>query len=251
MARQPKCRHVEFIPEITSFKPSGNDASIHSEEVILLVEEIEAIRLKDYLGMEQEECAQKMQVSRPTFQRILIEGRAKIAEALIMGKAIRIQGGDYCLGEARCRRWERTEKKMKDCPYSDIRTLTENEQLKSPGQVGNTIAICSSGDSMDSMVSGHFGRCPCFILWNGDKSDTEALANQGPNLDYGAGTGSAQELLNKGVGILICSRIGPKAFTVLNKAGIKIFSSNEGITVATALEKYQAGELHPFESANN
>lgn len=250
MARQPKCRHVEFIPPITSFKPAGIPRFC-MEEIVLLVEEMEAIRLKDYLGMEQEECAQKMQVSRPTFQRILIEGRAKIAEALIMGKAIRIEGGDYCLGEARCRRRERMGKEMNGCPYLTRGARNADEQQRRPDQVGNNIAICSSGDSMDSMVDGRFGRCPYFILWDREKTEHKALTNMGLDLNRGAGTGLAQELLNQGVGIVICSRIGPKAFTVLNKAGIKIFSSNEGVTVATALEKYQAGELEPLETANN
>ncbi|MGS0763957.1 DUF134 domain-containing protein [Syntrophomonas curvata] len=250
MARQPKCRHVEFIPAITSFKPAGIPRFC-MEETVLLVEEMEAIRLKDYLGMEQEECAHKMQVSRPTFQRILIEGRAKIAEALITGKAIRIEGGDYCLGGNRCRRRERLGKEMNGCPYSRMGVRGKNDQQRRPGQMGNIIAVCSSGDSMDSMVDGRFGRCPYFILWDREKTEHKALTNMGSELNHGAGTGLAQELLNQGVAILICSRIGPKAFTVLNKAGIKIFGSNEGITVAAALEKHRAGELEPLESANN
>jgi predicted DNA-binding protein (UPF0251 family) len=119
MARQPKCRHVQFIPAVTSFKPAGIPR-ICLEEVILLVEEAEAIRLKDYLGLEQEECAQNMKVSRPTFQRILVEGRTKIADALVNGKSIRIEGGDYCLGDKRCRRRERLEQRREGCPYRDI-----------------------------------------------------------------------------------------------------------------------------------
>jgi predicted DNA-binding protein (UPF0251 family) len=119
MARQPKCRHVEFIPAVTSFKPAGIPR-ICLEEVILLVEEVEAIRLKDYLGLEQEECAQNMKISRPTFQRILVEGRAKIADALVNGKSIRIEGGDYCLGKTRCRRHELMEERRTGCPYRNI-----------------------------------------------------------------------------------------------------------------------------------
>jgi len=119
MARQPKCRHVEFIPAVTSFKPAGIPRMC-IEEVILLVEEAEAIRLKDYLGLEQEECAQNMKISRPTFQRILVEGRAKIADALVNGKSIRIEGGDYCLGGKRCRRRELTEQRREGCPYRDM-----------------------------------------------------------------------------------------------------------------------------------
>ncbi len=59
------------------------------------MEELEAIRLKDLEGLEQGECAEKMEVSRPTFQRILILAREKIADSLINGKAINIEGGNF------------------------------------------------------------------------------------------------------------------------------------------------------------
>ncbi len=65
------------------------------EEIILSVEELEAIRLKDLEGLEQAEGAERMRVSRPTFQRVLTEARGKIAAALIEGKAIRIEGGNF------------------------------------------------------------------------------------------------------------------------------------------------------------
>lgn len=65
------------------------------DEEILKVEEIEAVRLKDLEDLNQDECAEKMQVSRQTFQRILGEARAKIARALIEGKALRVHGGDF------------------------------------------------------------------------------------------------------------------------------------------------------------
>jgi Zn finger protein HypA/HybF involved in hydrogenase expression len=56
---------------------------------------LEAIRLKDLEGLEQSECADRMQVSRPTFQRILLSAREKIADSLINGKKIHIEGGNY------------------------------------------------------------------------------------------------------------------------------------------------------------
>jgi len=65
------------------------------EEVCLSVEEVEAIRLKDIERMEQEQCAERMNISRPTFQRVLASARQKIADALLNGKAILIQGGNY------------------------------------------------------------------------------------------------------------------------------------------------------------
>ena len=94
MSRPLKCRQVAFIPEVTYFKPAGIPLRL-LEEVLLSVEEAEAIRLKDLEGLEQEQGAERMNISRPTFQRVLASGRQKIADALLNGKAIRIEGGSF------------------------------------------------------------------------------------------------------------------------------------------------------------
>jgi predicted DNA-binding protein (UPF0251 family) len=97
-----KCRRVSFLPGATYFKPAGVPLKA-LEEVCLSVEEAEAIRLKDLEGMEQEEGAAKMNISRPTFQRIVASARQKIAEALLKGKAIRIEGGNFEMSPVRFR----------------------------------------------------------------------------------------------------------------------------------------------------
>lgn len=94
MARPTKWRRVEFMPCVYHFIPS-DVASENLKENILRIEEIEAIRLKDYKGFNQEECAEKMQISRQTYQRILNTAREKVADSLINGKAIRIEGGSF------------------------------------------------------------------------------------------------------------------------------------------------------------
>lgn len=96
MPRPPKCRRVEFEPRFTYFKPAGVP-KCRLSELVLSVEEVEAIRLKDLEGLEQETCAERMHISRPTFQRILSTARNKLAEAIIRGKAIKISGGNYRL----------------------------------------------------------------------------------------------------------------------------------------------------------
>ena len=90
----PRCRmrrRVFWEPEVSLFRPFGGS----SEEVLLAVEEAEAIRLSDSEGMAQEEAALKMGVSQPTFSRVLESARKKIAEAITEGKRLRITGGDY------------------------------------------------------------------------------------------------------------------------------------------------------------
>lgn len=73
------------------------------EEVTLSLDEAEAVRLKDLEGLEQEDGADRMGISRPTFQRILASARQKIADAILNGKAIRIEGGNFELATRRFR----------------------------------------------------------------------------------------------------------------------------------------------------
>ncbi len=94
MGRQPLWRRVDFVPQITHFKPAGIPLA-QLQEIRLSVEEAEAIRLKDIEKLEQEECGQRMNISRTTFARVLASAREKIADALLNGKAIRIKGGDF------------------------------------------------------------------------------------------------------------------------------------------------------------
>ncbi len=94
MARPKKDRIVTCKPGVSYFKPRGIPLT-SLEEVSLTIEEREAIRLSDYLGMSHKEAGEKMGVSRATFGRILQEARKIIASALINGKAINVGGGNY------------------------------------------------------------------------------------------------------------------------------------------------------------
>jgi len=96
MVRPRLCRRILAEPNVTYFKPRGIPL-MQLEETILNVEEFEAVRLKDLEGLEQEECAKKMKISQPTFHRLVLSARKKIADAIINGKAIRIEGGNFKL----------------------------------------------------------------------------------------------------------------------------------------------------------
>jgi predicted DNA-binding protein (UPF0251 family) len=92
MPRPVKCRRVGFEPGVTYYKPRGIPLR-ELDEVELGVDELEALRLADTLGLSQEEGAARMRVSRATFGRILESAHRAVAEALVQGKAIRIEGG--------------------------------------------------------------------------------------------------------------------------------------------------------------
>ena len=85
-------RKIGFIPGVTYFKPAGVPLC-SLEETSMTLDEIEALRLADLDGLYQERAAKKMGISRPTFARIIETARRKVADALIHGKALRIEGG--------------------------------------------------------------------------------------------------------------------------------------------------------------
>ncbi len=112
MARPRASRRINSLPECTYFKPRGIPLAA-LEEVQLTVDEVEAIRLADLEGLYQEEAAQRMKVSRATFGRILDAAHKKVADALVTGKALRIEGGDVEIVSQRmfrcedcCHQWE-------------------------------------------------------------------------------------------------------------------------------------------------
>ncbi|MDD2234950.1 MAG: DUF134 domain-containing protein [Desulfitobacteriaceae bacterium] len=96
MARPMKWRKVCSLPESNKFGPldSPRDAKNH---VIMTIDEYETIRLIDLEGFTQEECAMQMNVARSTVQGIYIEARKKLAESLVNGKVLSIEGGEYRL----------------------------------------------------------------------------------------------------------------------------------------------------------
>lgn len=105
MPRPRKPRFVRGGPMSNVFKPKGIPA-IDLEEIVLSVEGLEALRLNDFEKLDQETSAGRMKISRQTFGRVLAEARGVVAEALVMGKMIRIHGGAYALpgADRGCRR---------------------------------------------------------------------------------------------------------------------------------------------------
>lgn len=104
MARPKKFKKVCCLPENSQFAPLG--VFSQSPPVILTVEEYEAIRLIDLEGMTQQECAEKMGIVRTSVQAIYAHARKKLAELLVNGKRLVIEGGNYklCEGGSHCGR---------------------------------------------------------------------------------------------------------------------------------------------------
>jgi len=111
MVRPCKCRHIGAEPEVRYFKPRGIPCS-DLLEVVLTLDEFEAVKLADLEGEYQEKAAGKMKVSRQTFGIIIEKARKKLADAIVNGKALKIEGGVYTfsgrrqIGKRCCKRRE-------------------------------------------------------------------------------------------------------------------------------------------------
>ncbi len=132
MPRPKKKRNIVCIPGISYFKPRG--VPLRSiKEVAITMDEYEAIRLADLLGLAHEEAGKRMGVSRATFGRIVQNARRSVAEALVKGMAIKIEDGRYDSVEDRIvaymceecgRRWEFYEEPdLEKCPLCSHENL--------------------------------------------------------------------------------------------------------------------------------
>lgn len=100
MARPECCRNINSLPDTAYFKPRGVPLS-GLEEVVLALDEFEAIRLADLEGLYHDAAAEKMGISRQTFGRILESARHKVADFLSGGKALKIEGGNVTMPRQR------------------------------------------------------------------------------------------------------------------------------------------------------
>lgn len=233
MSRPRKCRKVCQLPATREFRPAGELPC--KSAVILTVDEYEAIRLIDRQGFSQEECGAYMRVARTTVQAIYNSARKKLADALVDGLALRIEGGDYQLcdgteeycGCGGCRRHRRR------CAQ---RNGKEDETMR--------IAIPLDENKQDTCIV--LARAPYFLVRE-DGQDT-VVENPAAQAQGGAGIQAAQFLVDQGVGALVTVRCGQNAADVFKAAGMKVYKSANKAAAddLTALEEGRLQELTEF-----
>lgn len=97
MPRPRKQRRVCEMPQINSFGPTNKSDRKTEDFVNITIDEYEVIRLVDLEGLNQEDCAERMNVARSTIQRMYEETKKKVADCIVNGKTLKIEGGDYFL----------------------------------------------------------------------------------------------------------------------------------------------------------
>jgi predicted DNA-binding protein (UPF0251 family)/predicted Fe-Mo cluster-binding NifX family protein len=238
MPRPKHCRYVSSAPSVNYFKPCGIPLR-ELEEVTLSVDELEALRLADREGLTAIDAAQHMRVSRHTFGRTLAAARRKVATALSMGQALRIEGGSYAVHEGgHCRHGA-----GHGC---SCHTSNESKEISM-----QKIAISSEGPTLEDWVDPRFGRAGGFVIVELPERKLDYIDNGASQMmAMGAGIETAERMAAAGVEVVLSGYVGPKAFAALSAAGIKICQDVEGITIGEAIENYVAAK-YPFATESN
>jgi uncharacterized protein len=151
MARPRQCRRVGSIPESNYFKPRGIPLSM-LEEVVLTVDEFESVRLADLEGLYQEQAAERMNVSRQTFGRIIESAHQKVADALVGGKALKIEGGDFEMASVR-------KFKCYDCQHPWDLPYGTGRPENCPSCKSENIRRAEEGGGYDRKLGRRQGKC--------------------------------------------------------------------------------------------
>lgn len=224
MPRPTKCRRVCYFPEVLEFSPTG---AVSGEPIVLTFDELETIRLIDKENLSQEECGAQLGVGRTTAQKIYETARKKMADALVLGFALKIEGGEFqlCSGSTDfCYK--------KDC----IKRQIQKEFKTEKGANIMRIAVTYKNGN----IFQHFGHTEQFKLYDiedGKVIKTELIDTNGSGHGALAGVLSAVK-----ADVLICGGIGGGAQMALAENGIKLYGGVSG-NADEAVNAFVAGNL--------
>ncbi len=221
MARAQKCRKILSFPDYYSFIPEDAEKK-KLDTIVLSLDEFETIRLLDYEGQTQEECAASMGVARTTVTAMYENARKKLISAVVEGKRLAIAGGNIEI--------DREKNRLK---------VIMNEK----GDMTMRVAVTYDNGN----VFGHFGKTEQFKVYDiedGKIVDAQILGTNGE------GCGALAGILNiANVDTLICGGIGGGAQRALQEAGITLYAGVNG-SADGAVNALIAGTLDASGEAN-
>lgn len=220
MARPTRCRRVCAEPDCPGFAPRRETGA---GEVVLTVDEYEAIRLVDYERRTHEQCAAQMEISRSTATEIYESARFKLADSLVNGKALAVSGGHYrvCRGDGGCGR---------NCRRAPQAAMREK------GECAMRIAVPYENGQVFQHF-GHTGQMKLYDVENGRIAREQVADTAGSG--HGALAGFLSE---RQVDVLICGGIGAGAQEALAQAGIKLYGGVSG-EAGEAVRAFLEGRL--------
>lgn len=110
------------------------------------------------------------------------------------------------------------------------------------------IGISATGNSLESLFDKRFGRCEYFLIYDDERDEFEALKNEGKTSPGGAGIKAVQQLIDAGVDVIITGNLGPNAFELVEKSGIKAYKSKD-ILLKDVLKNFKENKLEKIETA--
>ena len=222
MPRPSHCRRVSALPKVNYFKPKGIPMSDLDERVLPL-DGLEALRLADYEGRNMDEAAARMGVSRHTFGRLLRRARHCVAEALVNGLALRIEGGV--------------------CAMDGL-----NDNVRTADSDGVLVAVPSQEPGgLLASPHAHFGRCSVYTLaWvkAGEVGEVMIRANSGHM--PGDCASPVQTLARLGVTVLLAGGMGVRPLQAMQAAGIAVYHNAGLPSVGACLEAFAQNRLAAF-----
>lgn len=222
MPRPRKCKKVCHYPHTLTFLPGDGS---EGEPVYLTVDEYETIRLIDKEDLSQEGCAAFMEVARTTVQQLYASARRKLALALVEGRPLEIQGGDFrlCQGD------------QSHCGTC-FKQIIHSQYEKPKGEHSMRIAVTYE----NGQIFQHFGHTEQFKVY--DVQDGKILASEIVDTN-GSGHGALAGVLTAlNADVLICGGIGGGAQMALAAAGIRLYGGVSGNADA-AVEAFVSGTL--------
>lgn len=225
MARPVRCRRICFEPRYDSFAPLGKSSM---EQIIMTVDEFEAVRLIDYEKKTHEQCAEQMGISRTTVTEMYERARIKLADCIVNGKTLYISGGNYALCDGSA--WRCCGKKCSraKCAAKAAGKRKEDSMMK--------VAVTYENGN----VFQHFGHTSQFKVY--EIQDDRVTGTQVVDTE-GSGHGALAGLLSElEVDVLICGGIGAGAQTALAEREIRLYGGVSG-SADEAVEALLSGNL--------
>jgi predicted DNA-binding protein (UPF0251 family)/predicted Fe-Mo cluster-binding NifX family protein len=237
IGRRRRARCIGFDPIHLCFKPCGVRGR-GLETIELQADELEALRLMDYEGLYQAECAERMGISRTTLSRTLAEARRKVADALLHGKRLVI---------ARAPEMFSIDSQVAGAPQSQTMADSanpQNEPLREDLRM-KTIVLAANDDlGLDGEMAQHFGRCPYYVVVrvNGDQQVEQSRIEANPHAQQ-HGPGEVPKFVHSlGADVILAPGMGQKAIAWFDRLGVEVATGSRGQVGAT-LQAYLDGAI--------
>ena len=219
MPRPCRKRKVCRLPRYAYFGPNPSA----TKTVVLSIDEYETIRLMDLEGLTQQECAKQMDVARTTVQSIYEQARYKLAQSIVRGYSLKIEGGNYSL-----------------CDKAHLVNCTSSCTIKNKRKMeDNRMKIAVTYE--DGNIFQHFGKSKEFKVY--DIENQEIISSQIESTNGQGHSALAEILKNLNIDVLICGGIGGGARNILTSLGIEIIPGVIGSSDEAVID-YLKGELH-------